>query len=680
MSRNKRTVMHKSARFCTVSSIVSAIFTILSLSTFSFSVYAVSFESGELSASIDTTVAYGSGFRVQEADTQIIGLSADPSGAGLSGTDASITGTAFSENSDNGNQNYDEGIISHLGKFTTEVQLSYKNFGLFTRFNGFKDYENDNAGDRLALSDKADRLVTENINLQDLYAWVDFNIGSMPASIRVGEQVISWGESTFIQNGINVINPFDVSKLRTPGSQIRDALVPVGIVSLSISPTEAFSFEGYYQYDWERTTIEPVGSYFSTNDFVGDGGNKVMLGFGGSAFGTGFIGSDRGTSFGALTALINAATAGAGVAPLASFEADFLGVFRAADDRPGNGGEFGFAFRYFAEALNDTEFGLYFINHHSRTPIISSITGTATGVANAAGAAVTINTSAAILAALGGSAAARAAVAGAVATDQYGQTANYLIEYPEDIQRVGLSFNTQLSSSGIALQGEYTFIHDAPLQVDDVELLLQTLCPLAAINPAVNTNQLDAGCGNTTTSQYLPGFIERNVSQLQVTATKVLEPLLMANTGVLIGEVGITHVHNMPKKSSLRLNSAGTFTSGNSFHATAGAHIGKAAEDADKFADATSWGFRMAGRLTYNNLIGPVNVSPRFALSQDVSGNTPGPGGNFLEGRRAITLGVSADYQNEWQADLSYTSFQGAGRHNLLNDRDFVALSISYSF
>jgi len=160
------------------------------------------------------------------------------------------------------------------------VDLSNKNgFGIFTRFFGFKDWENVSAGDRTELTDKADRLVTENLVLQDLYFWGDFNIGSMPASIRVGEQVLSWGESTFIQNGINVINPFDVSKLRTPGAKVRDALVPVGIVSFSIAPTDALSFEAYYQYDWERTIIEPVGSYFSTNDFVGDGGRKVMLGF-----------------------------------------------------------------------------------------------------------------------------------------------------------------------------------------------------------------------------------------------------------------------------------------------------------------------------------------------------------------------------------------------------------------
>jgi hypothetical protein len=701
--------MYTSSGFrSTVFSRFSAFFITFTIASMvSFSAYSVDFESGDWSASVDTTATTGMGWRVENQDKAIIGLSGDPVLPGplaLPGAGSSITGTAFSENSDDGNQNFNEGTISKLGKFTTEIELDNKNgFGIFTRFYGFKDWENDSAGNRTELGDKADRLVTENFVLQDLYLWGDFNMGKMPASIRVGKQVLSWGESTFIQNGINVINPFDVSKLRTPGSKIRDALVPVGMVTASVSPTDDLSLEGFYSYSWRRTQIEPVGSYFSTNDFVGDDGRKVMLGFGGAAFGTGFIGSDRGTSFGALTPFINIDLgAGAGFVPgsapnaLAGFEPDFLGVLRAPDDRPGNGGEFGFAFRYFAENLNSTEFGLFFINHHSRTPIISAITGTAQGAADATAAAIGIAgipgvipppvgaTFAALTAALGSAAAAAAAlpsIASAVATDQYARTANYLIEYPEDIQRVGLSFNTELQKSGVALQGEYTFIHDAPLQVDDVELLFRALCPLAALNPAVAVNQLDPGCTNTTTDQYLPGFIERNVSQVQVTATKVLGPVIGANTGVLIGEVGVTHVHNMPNKSDLRLNGPGTFTSGDPFQATAaGAHAGKAAENADNFADATSWGIRMAGRLTYNNAIGAVNLSPRFAFSQDISGITPGPGGNFVEGRRAVTVGVGADYQNSWAADLSYTSFQGAGRYNLMNDRDFAAFNVNYSF
>ena len=141
----------------------------------------------------------------------------------------------------------------------------------------------------------------------------------------------------------------------------------------------------------------------------------------------------------------------------------------------------------------------------------------------------------------------------------------------------------------------------------------------------------------------------------------------------------------MPKKSDLRLNSAGTFTSGNpnqsnTTTALQGGHAGKAAEGFEDFADATSWGYRIAGRLTYNNVFSAINVSPRFAFSHDVSGNTPGPGGNFLEDRMAITLGLGADYQNQWRADLSYTNFFGAGRHNLLTDRDFMSFNLQYSF
>lgn len=636
---------------------------------FASSISAVEFEYGEVFGTFDTTLSMGQSYRTQDPSNSIIGLSADP--AGLRGVDASITGTAFSENSDDGNQNHQDGAISATLKFTSEFEINYKNIGVFTRFNGFKDFINDDIrGDRTAFDDEGIRLVGENIDLQDLYFFADFNIGNMPATVKIGEQVLSWGESTFIQNGINVVNPFDVSKLRTPGSEVRDALLPVGMVSLSVSPTNNLSVDGYYQYDWERTIIEPPGSFFSTNDFVGDGGDRVMLGTG--SF------SDRGTVFGAAAAgAINGVVAN--TLDASGFDSDFLAVSRSADRRPDNGGEFGISLKYFAEELNDTEFGFYFIKHHSRTPVISAITGTTAGQV----AAGTVGANAAAIVGIltgGGLSAAQAqGLTSAIATHQYSQTASYLIEYPEDIKRYGLSFNTQVR--GIALQGEYTFINDAPLQVDDIELLTRALCPLNSGTNRIDDNQLDNGCANTTTSQYLPGFIRRNVSQLQVSATKILGPTFKADTAALVGEVGITHVHNMPEKDVLRLNSAGTFVSGNPNQAlTGGGHVGKAAEGFEDFADATSWGYRIAGRLTYNNVFSAINLSPRFAFSHDVSGNTPGPGGNFLEERKALTLGIGADYQNQWRADLSYTNFSGAGRHNLLRDRDFMSFNLQYSF
>ena len=100
----------------------------------------------------------------------------------------------------------------------------------------------------------------------------------------------------------------------------------------------------------------------------------------------------------------------------------------------------------------------------------------------------------------------------------------------------------------------------------------------------------------------------------------------------------------------------------------------------DGFADDFSWGYRMVLRADYNNAFGPVTVSPSVAWSHDVSGTTPGPGGAFIDERKAITLGVAFNYLDQWVFDLSYTDFWGAGSYNLSHDRDFLAASVRYSF
>jgi hypothetical protein len=88
----------------------------------------------------------------------------------------------------------------------------------------------------------------------------------------------------------------------------------------------------------------------------------------------------------------------------------------------------------------------------------------------------------------------------------------------------------------------------------------------------------------------------------------------------------------------------------------------------------------MAGRMEFNNAIGAINLTPRFAWAHDVSGISPAPGGNFLEGAQALTLGLAGTYQNTWEVDLAYTMYSGAGRWNLLNDRDFVAMTVKLGF
>ena len=197
----------------------------------------------------------------------------------------------------------------------------------------------------------------------------------------------------------------------------------------------------------------------------------------------------------------------------------------------------------------------------------------------------------------------------------------------------------------------------------------------AALSGGVVPNQI----GSFSPGEFIPGFIQRNVSQAQFTVSKIFGRLLNSDQTLLLAEWAMTHIHNMPDKSDLLLDAPGTNTTGNPNNLPF--LTGHTLLSRDLFADATSWGYRIAGRLDYNNaLFGAINLQPRFAWQHDVSGITPGPGGNFIEDRKILSLGIRASYLNQWEADLSYTTYLGNDEQNLLHDRDFLAFNVKYAF
>jgi len=145
-----------------------------------------------------------------------------------------------------------------------------------------------------------------------------------------------------------------------------------------------------------------------------------------------------------------------------------------------------------------------------------------------------------------------------------------------------------------------------------------------------------------------------------------------------VTEVGLNYVSDLPPKHHLRFNGEGTDTGGGPGYDQG--EFRNPVTDPTGFADDFSWGYRMLMRADYYDALGPWTVSPRVAWAQDVSGTTPGPGGSFIDGRKAITVGVNFNYIFEWNIDISYTSYMGGGQYNLLYDRDFIAASVSYSF
>ncbi len=571
---------------------------------------------GDMELNTDVTVTHGVTFRVESADT-------GPTGP----------------NSDDGTRNYDRGIVSNTSSVAAEFEVNAERFDIFARTHGFVDFENQyGTRDHMPLSDAAKSVAGRDFRLLDLYAATTVDAGDMPLDLRIGNQVLNWGESTFIRNGVNVINPFDVSRLRTPGSELRDGLVPVPLASVAFDPSPNLSVEGFYQFLWQKTEIDPSGTYFSASDYVGAGGNRAFLSL------PGFGVTDQGQPFGDTgAATINGAMQAAGLPyRVAAYEPYFLSVQRKADGEPSNNGQWGLALRYYAEELNDTEFGFYYANVHSRLPLVTGDVATKTQMDQSLGVFRTL---------------AGQAAAPALAIDSYARQSRYLIMYPEDLQTFGLSFNTALGTTGWALQGEYSYHPNAPLQREEGSLFEEALMPLLCAIRAGGAQTAGDACATQfpgILGNRLVGWIERDVSQVQVTGTRIFGSMWGSDSTGFIAEAAVTHVHDMPDWKT-PIQGGGR-----------------------EFADDTSWGYQGALWLDYNNAVGAAKLTPYLRFQHDVSGNSPAPSGPFINGRTVFTLGMSIGYLARWEADLSYTRHSGTA--NKLSDRDFVKMSFSYSF
>ena len=116
------------------------------------------------------------------------------------------------------------------------------------------------------------------IELLDAFIYGEFELGDMYLDARLGRQVVSWGESTFIRGGINAINPIDVAAFRRPGAEIKEGLLPVSMLYANLAVTDTLSAEAFYQLKFEETAIDGCGTFFSANDLTAEGCDTLTLG------------------------------------------------------------------------------------------------------------------------------------------------------------------------------------------------------------------------------------------------------------------------------------------------------------------------------------------------------------------------------------------------------------------
>ncbi|MEH6561603.1 MAG: DUF1302 domain-containing protein, partial [Marinobacter sp.] len=450
----------------------------------------------------------------------------------------------------------------------------------------------------------------------DAYVFTDWYLGNVPVSARYGKQVLSWGESTFIQGGINTINPVDVPAFRAPGSELKDALLPVEMFYVSAGVTESVTLEAFVQTDWEPVRPDYCGTFFSTNDFAADGCGPVLL--------AGQLSDSQ-------------AQAQGFVAP------------RLGDVEADSKDQFGVAMRWYVPALNDSEFGFYYIKYNSRLPYVSG----------------TIK-------------------------DSSSPFPSYFIEYPENIDLYGISVNTS-TPGGWSLGAEYSYRDKVPLQWNAFELIfggLQKRGPNGEVLSKLE-KQRQQEQGTLVPGSRVSGNDRFGVSQAQFTLIKFFDQVMGASRLTLITEFGATYIHDLPSLDEARYGRSGTFGIGTLPLATGDLCKGEggAAENIntsnctnDGFTTDFSWGYRTRLVWDYSSAIAGINLFPQIAWSHDVEGYSPQPGGAFNEGNKAIGLSLQAVYQNRITGNIGYTNFFGGKPYNELTDRDFVSASVSYSF
>ncbi len=570
--------------------------------------HAVKFQmfDGAIDGSFDTTLGYGIQLRTERFDPNLSRpwpYTASPLGNNQYGNR-----TLF-------NKKWD--IFSNTVKASHDLQIDGSGWSAFLRGNYFYDFAM--ASEKDSIPRASENRAIKHGDITDAYFLTRLG-GSDQFTVRLGKQVISWGENTFIGGSLNDINTVDISKLRQPGVELKDALVGTPAAYFSWQMTDALSLETFALLGYDELKADPFGSFYATLDVIVDGGghaNTLLDPPGPAGLGPWCAAPDGGTCHLAL-----------GPFP----------VTRSGDDIPSAGGQYGVALRYYAPNLgNGFDFGFYYQNLHDHNPQLSSISGPR----------------------------------GSTIDSKRG---TFFLDYAEDVERYGVSFNTTVGPWAVG--GEYSYRRNAPIQGTDFLVVAATGADLSGNAYAPGTK--------------FEGFERYKRHQIQLTTQRLWGPmpmLLGADQWNTTGEVAYGWVDDVPGIDLNGHEVAGYTTPQLAAAAVAGGGF-------LRFDDITGhfWGFQARSTLTYNNILfNRINMDFNTAFRWDVEGVSPELGGAqlFIGGRKQLSLGVNFDYALRWRVGINQTFiFDGEddqwrpnrGRNISNTDRDFLSLDVSYTF
>ncbi|MGV2292226.1 DUF1302 domain-containing protein [Trinickia sp. YCB016] len=576
---------------------------------------------GDLSGSWVSNLTAGAGIRTKSPSCALTG---DPNAYGC-GDAANV---AQWGGGDMGDLNYRKGQpFSTYISATSELLLTMPSEGykFMIRGTGMYDFLAGNTA-RTPLSSTASAQVVYNAQLLDLWGEKDFNIGGEPAHVRLGNQVINWGESYFATNGINATNSVDVQKLLIPGTQLKQALLPAPMLSFAAGLGNGFSTEGYYQFQWNGNRYPPVGTYWSVTNNFGRG----AVPFTASTINGNVGGVDAGTIAGANagnSATLSAINTGLVNGQYAGAPYNSIGIPVSTQLPSEYKPQFGLKLNYRPKNL-DVNFGFYYENYTDKSPVLSTL---------------------------------------ANGSNQW--------SYLENRQLFGVSANFSLGDWAIGTELSYR-------PRDAVAL---SSCYGAGGPLDLNTNGVSGiDCQQWIDKKKFQYDIngQLNLTQSQYPFLKLLHADMAVLTAELtwiyypgLSSSGVTRTIN--GQSVTQVAAAGYYAWLNN-----GSSLGYPIAAAQ--GTASSVGATIDFNWTYDGTVIPGwQVTPGVTFADALYGYTPTFTANYLQGAKSVNVYVLFN-QNPtvWQAGINYTAFFGGhgGVGQPYADRNFVGLFATRNF
>ncbi len=225
----------------------------------------------EVSSNFDLTLSYATSWRATDADKSDLNSFFDAGG---------LNYTADARDPDAGD------TLTNLARATAEFSMDWRNFGVLVSANYQYDQEvmkNNSAVDVVTeesvdASDAAKDYAGNTLEVLDAYAYGEFEVGENPLEVRVGKQVINWGEGLFFVNGIATQVPLNFNKFSTPGAELKEVYIGNPAIYAQMGIGEASSVEAYYQWGWNRTELPPKDTFFGSEALGRGGDDTTVLG------------------------------------------------------------------------------------------------------------------------------------------------------------------------------------------------------------------------------------------------------------------------------------------------------------------------------------------------------------------------------------------------------------------